>query len=181
MGVGDRTLPLERSSVFEGVSCCCEGPASLSSSDELAVAACDAAEEPALFLRHLWHLFLNPPLVFSRLYWPHSHNGASGSTLMGLRGVYLLRLATFPVRTIESATTVSTIYKLRPMYSRQNAVSVEEPPGSSTMTCRKFAEEGFLFFKFNYNYNLILARLYPFLCSCSLFRLWSKTTKMAKR
>ncbi len=115
MGVGDRTLPLERSSVFEGVSCCCEGPASLSSSDELAVAACVAAEEPALFLRHLWHLFLNPPLVFSRLYWPHSHNGASGSTLMGLRGVYLLRLATFPVRTIESAITVTTIYKWRPM------------------------------------------------------------------
>ena len=112
VGVGDRTLQLERRSVFEGLSCCCEGPASVSSSDELPVAACVAAEEPSLFLRHLLHFFLYQPLIFWHLYWPHSHNGAFGSVIIDFRFVYF---RVFPVRTIEIATTVSTIYKWRPM------------------------------------------------------------------
>ena len=58
MGVSERTLPLERRSAFEGLSCCCEGPASVSASDELPVAACVAAEEPSLLLWHLEHFCL---------------------------------------------------------------------------------------------------------------------------
>ena len=112
VGVGERTLPLEWRSVFEGLSCCCEGPASVSSSDELPVAACVAAEEPSLFLRHLLHFFLYQPLIFWHLYWPHSHNGAFGSVIIDFRFVYF---RVCPVRTIEIATTVSTIYKWRPM------------------------------------------------------------------
>ena len=113
VGVGEMTLPLERRSVFKGLSsCCCEGPASVSPSDELAVAACVAAEEPSLFLRHLLHFFLDQPLIFWHLYWPHSHNGAFGSVIIDFRFVYF---RVFPVRTIEIATTVSTIYKWRPM------------------------------------------------------------------
>ena len=58
VGVGERTLPLERRSVFEGLACCCDGPASVSASDELPLAACVAAEEPVLLLRHVQHLLL---------------------------------------------------------------------------------------------------------------------------
>ena len=46
-------LPLALLSVLEGPSCCCEGPALVSSSDEFAVAACVVAEEPPLLNRHL--------------------------------------------------------------------------------------------------------------------------------
>ena len=104
MGVSERTLPLERRSAFEGLSCCCEGPASVSASDELPVAACVAAEEPSLLLWHLEHFCLNPPLLFWRLYWPHSHHGASGFMLViDFRALYF-RLC--PVRAIESETTM---------------------------------------------------------------------------
>jgi hypothetical protein len=104
VGFGEMTLPLEWRSVFEGLSCCCDGPsapASVSPSDELPLA------EPALFLRHLWHFFLNPRLVFSHLYWPQSHDGALGSTIIDFRFV-CFRLCR--VKAIESATTMSTEY-----------------------------------------------------------------------
>jgi len=104
VGVGESTLPLERRSVLgdgEGLSCC-EGPASVSSSDELPVEACVATEEPPLLLRHVQHLLLKPPWCFWRLYLPHSHHGAFGSALMGVRLLYLSAFKTFPVRVIES-------------------------------------------------------------------------------
>jgi len=110
VGVGERTLAPERCSVFgqgEGLSCCCEGPASVSASDELPVVACVAAEEPSLILQHLCTFFLNPSSVLERLNWPNSHHGASAAPMIiDFRVLYLRFL--YPVRAIKSETTMST-------------------------------------------------------------------------
>jgi hypothetical protein len=109
VGVGERTLAPERCSVFgqgEGLSCCCEGPAS--------VVACVAAEEPSLILQHLCTFFLNPSSVLERLNWPNSHHGASAAPMIiDFRVLYLRFL--HPVRAIKSETTMSTNHTSRPM------------------------------------------------------------------
>ena len=96
MGVGERTLAPERCSVFgqgEGLSCCCEGPASVSASDELPVVACVAAEEPSLILQHLCTFFLNPSSVLERLNWPNSHHGASAPMIISRLPWFVLPLS----------------------------------------------------------------------------------------